>query len=214
MQVSREERESHNLASPTLERAVEAVRVHAFVVLENLLIPDVVADARGACEKVLERKNRNNTALPYELKSRPPFAELAGNPIIARVVMAILGEEPSPRRMWWIRRCPPEGSAIAHVHRDVSGPADVETGELPLQISVDIMLTEFTEENGATRIWPGTQNTFEASVDEHVSVGEMAAKIPCARITGPAGSVCFRDARAWHCSGVNHTEDDRMMLSI
>ena len=91
---------------------------------------------------------------------------------------------------------------------------DSANGSQPLQLSADILLTEFTSENGATQIWPGTQYTMEEDAEEHKSIGERAEKEPVVYITGPAGSVSIRDQRAWHRSGVNRTQQDRMLLSM
>ena len=214
MHVSREELEAGSLDADTLGWAVEAVRSEAFVVLEGLLESAAVHDARTACEAVIARKNKNSVALPYELLHRSPFKELATHPIVLQLVAAVLGGEGAPQGFRWVRRCPPGGSAIANVHRDVAGSKNIDSGRLPLQLSVDIMLTEFTQENGATEIWPGTQFTVETDVEGHKSVGERARRMPYVRITGPMGAISIRDQRAWHRSGVNRTQEDRLMLSV
>ena len=218
MYLSREELEAGNLNADTLRRAVEAVRSQAFVVLEGLLDAAAVRQARVTCEAIVERKHKDSIPLPYELLHRFPFKDFASHPIVLQGVSAVLGGEAAPQGFRWIRRCPPGGSAIARIHRDTAGFASSESGQLPLQLSVDIMLTEFTEENGATEIWPGTQHTVEADVAEHKSIGESigekARRMPCLRITGPAGAISIRDQRAWHRSGVNRTRDDRLMLAV
>lgn len=214
MQLSHEELEALSLNADTLRRAVEAFRTQGFVVLETVLAGALVDEARETCEAVLNRKNKNNAVLPYELLRRTPFKELAANPIVLQVVKAVLGDEGAPQGFRWIRRCPPGGSSIARVHRDTAGLRDSADDSLPVQLSVDILLTEFTPDNGATQIWPGTQHTTEANVEEMKSIRERAEKQPFMQVTGPAGSVSIRDQRAWHRSGMNRSQEDRMMLSI
>ena len=104
---------------------------------------------------------------------------------------------------WWFRRCPPGGSSIRRVHRDQR--------RSQLSISMDVMLTDFSEANGATQIWPGTQQFVRP---ETTDVTRRAEQIPGVFITGTSGSVVLRDERAWHRGGLNHTPDARLMLSI
>jgi ectoine hydroxylase-related dioxygenase (phytanoyl-CoA dioxygenase family) len=214
VKISLEERATRRLHADTLERATEALRADAFVVLEGLLDDEAIERARVTCRRVLDRKNRHRTPLPFELVRRVPFKGFAEHPIIVQVAASVLGGACAPQGFRWIRRSPPGGSAIGRVHRDTAGLRDVEGGGLPMRLSVDVMLTDFTEDNGATQIWPGTQGTVESNVDERKSVGERASKIPSVHITGPAGSVAIRDERAWHRAGVNRTDQDRVMLSI
>ena len=128
---------------------MEAVQKHAFVVLENLFGAATVDKAHAACEAALNRKNRNSTALPYELLRRSPFKEIVLHPIVHQVTTTLLGGEGAPHGFRWIRRCPPGGSAIARVHRDTAHLSENADGFLPIQLAVDILLTEFTPDNGS-----------------------------------------------------------------
>ncbi len=214
MQLSHEELDALSLHADTLRRAVEAFRTQGFVVLENVLDAALVDTARETCLAVLNRKNKDSVALPYELLRRSPFKELMANAIVLDVVKALLGDEGAPQGFRWIRRCPPGGRAIARVHRDTAGLPDSADDALSMQLSADLLLTEFTQDNGATQIWPGTQHTVEADVEEIKSIGERAEREPCMYVTGPAGSVSIRDQRAWHRSGINDTQQDRLMVSM
>ncbi len=65
------------------------------------------------------------------------------------------------------------------------------------------MITGFTEENGATRIVPGSHLTGQqpdASVPH---------KVPTVPATGPAGTAFVFDARIWHGAGANQTDASR-----
>lgn len=212
MHVSRDELDACALSAANLRRAVSCVRRDAFVVLQGMIAADAVDAARKICASILERKHKDNVPLPYELLRRAPFVEFAAHPIVVQVVQAILEGRGAPQGFRWIRRCTPGRAAVARVHRDVAGLGD--GGELPLRLAVDVMLTPFTEDNGATQIWPGTQYTREADVAAHKSVGERAAKLPRLGITGTAGSIAIRDQRAWHRAGVNRTQQDRVMVSM
>lgn len=63
------------------------------------------------------------------------------------------------------------------------------------------MLDDFTEENGATRIVPGTHRS-----DRYPDGGEAIETLPA---TGPKGTIMVWDGRLWHGTGVNRTDAPR-----
>ncbi len=69
------------------------------------------------------------------------------------------------------------------------------------------MITDFTEQNGATRIVPKS----------HLSGQEPDAsvphKIPTVPATGPAGTAFVFDARLWHGASPNTTDDSRFGIT-
>jgi ectoine hydroxylase-related dioxygenase (phytanoyl-CoA dioxygenase family) len=73
--------------------------------------------------------------------------------------------------------------------------------ELALTVNVMWMLVDFTDENGATRLVPGShRRTHEPPRDERV---ETVAGV------GPAGTALVFDGRVWHGTGANATVDER-----
>jgi ectoine hydroxylase-related dioxygenase (phytanoyl-CoA dioxygenase family) len=73
---------------------------------------------------------------------------------------------------------------------------------LPLAINVLWALVDFTEENGATVIWPGTHTSLEVPDAEKDTPGFVRAVMP-------AGSVVMWDAATWHASGRNESDHAR-----
>src|SRR5262245_32521826 len=67
-------------------------------------------------------------------------------------------------------------------------------------------LTDFTEDNGATRIIPGT-HLADASPDYGTEYDSMPAVMP-------AGSVLIWHGSLWHGGGANHTNDTRMGIAM
>ena len=130
--------------SPKVNRAVNAVRSHGFAVLENALDQDVVEAAREMSAAVLKRKNRLRAALPSELLHRSPYTEIAANPWMIDVLAEIFDGASAPEGFRWLRCCPPGGSAIARVHRDTGAKKGPGGGPPLIEISVDVMLTDFT----------------------------------------------------------------------
>ena len=70
-----------------------------------------------------------------------------------------------------------------------------------------VMLDDFTVENGATYILPQSQHRHEQP--EHEEFYKNAK-----RITGSAGDALFFNARAWHASGENKTDEWRGCLLL
>ena len=76
------------------------------------------------------------------------------------------------------------------------------------------MITEFTTENGATLIVPGshrestnpTADTWDGPTDQPFDNEHPAC--------GPAGSVLVMDSRMWHATSPNSTETDRVALAV
>ena len=69
------------------------------------------------------------------------------------------------------------------------------------------MLDEFTDENGATIVVPGSHLSGrqpDATMDENAN---------WVSVTGPAGSVVIFEGRTWHSTGVNRTEKTRIGLT-
>lgn len=208
MQLEAAEIGSGALSEGRVRDAAASFRRDGFVVLEGLFSPASAGRALAICRRVLERRSRERTALPLEWLRRAPFVEFVSDPLLRQVMRAALAGEVATRGFRWIRRCPPGGRSIGRVHRDDG------IGPRPVTISSDVMLTDFSEENGATEIWPGSQNLPIHSAADGRSLGRRAALLESSFITGRAGSVALRDHRAWHRGGLNRSDADRVMLSI
>lgn len=211
MQLSPQEVESRNLSDDRLEVAARDFQRDGFVVLENALPPDRMQRALALCESTAQRRNRIRCPVPYELLGRWPLKGLVRGGPAWRHLQQLLADEATTRDFCWFRICPPGGMSIERVHRDRVKAADDELP--PLSISIDVMLTDFTEQNGATEIWPGSQLTYETNYDQIRRAAEAISKTTPRQITAPAGSIVLRDQRAWHRGGLNTTATSRCMFS-
>ncbi len=74
---------------------------------------------------------------------------------------------------------------------------------VPLALAVNFlwMVGDFTEENGATRVAPGSHRIMREP-----TAADVEATLPG---TGPAGTVLVFDGRIWHGTGANTTADQR-----
>ena len=74
---------------------------------------------------------------------------------------------------------------------------------LPIALAVNFMwmVSDFTEENGATRVIPGSHRLLAEP--------PRSTDVPTLAGTGPAGTVLVFDGRIWHGTGANTTADER-----
>jgi len=70
-----------------------------------------------------------------------------------------------------------------------------------------ILLDDFTEENGATWMLPGSHKTEDAPEEALFYANAV-------RIIAPAGSVVYFNLRIWHAGGINHSGKWRHSLGI
>ena len=75
----------------------------------------------------------------------------------------------------------------------------------PVVANIMWMLCDFTEENGATRLVPGSHRREENIAKD----GLPDAGLEVVAATGPAGSALVFDGRIWHGTGRNVTDEPR-----
>jgi ectoine hydroxylase-related dioxygenase (phytanoyl-CoA dioxygenase family) len=115
------------------------------------------------------------------------------------------------RDQWWCPMPYQEGESYVKCgdrRRNTSTPDSAPKGVNipPMSCNFIWMITDFTEETGATRIVPGSHR-LPANADSSVP-----HKIPSMPATGKAGGGVFFDARLWHATGQNHTDEPRIGL--
>ena len=88
-------------------------------------------------------------------------------------------------------------------HRDVR----TYSGDFRLMVNMLVMVDDFTLENGATKMVPGSHRVAERPDDEEIERRTV-------RLVGPAGSIVLFDSNLWHSAAPNHTQGPRKALTL
>jgi len=88
-------------------------------------------------------------------------------------------------------------------HRDVR----TYSGDFRLMINMLVMVDDFTIENGATKVVPGTHRIADRPSDEYLDQHAI-------RVIGTAGSIVLFDSNLWHSAAPNTTRSPRMALTL
>ncbi len=104
------------------------------------------------------------------------------------------------------RNCPP-GEGLQGLHRDSMGSKD----EIGYRVCQSLwILDDFTPENGATRIVPGTHRSND---DPHEVMEDTKAPHPNEELVlAPAGTVVVFNGHCWHGGTENRTQAQRRVL--
>lgn len=182
-----------------------------YCVVPDALGSDELEAARGALDRAAAEDNANGTALRYGpdganqrlwalLNRGDEFIRLAMHPLALALVRSGLGPDIQLTNMSANITGPGGDREIGRLHTD--------QGFLPepwpyqLATNVAFFLDDFTEENGATLVVPGSHKVLE--VPDHGLAPDIATQV-----IGKAGSMAVWDGRLHHATGLNRTADQR-----
>jgi hypothetical protein len=193
-----------------------ALRTDGYFLLEEVFDRDRIKGMRDDFAQLLDAhrakssdnrgKNRYNIQLPV----RPPFVapDIQTNEIVFPLVKRLLGEDVAVSFM--AADTPLEGSDYQVAHSDGVALFPGLDAALPVfNIVMNIMLVDFTPENGPLEIFPhGTHHLVwsDAAAGSQLREAEQ--------VLAPAGSLVVRDARMWHRGTPNRTSDMRPMMAV
>lgn len=97
-------------------------------------------------------------------------------------------------------------SDYAHAHRF---HRDVRTyaGDFRLMVNVLIMVDDFSVENGATRVLPGSHRLADRPTDDYFAKNALP-------VIGAAGTVLLFDSNLWHSASLNLNGEPRRALTL
>lgn len=129
------------------------------------------------------------------------FIAALNNPVIDEIISPYL-EEDHPQVAIYSANIVGGGGEAQFLHQDQSGVRPTT----PFAIGVNIIfcLDDFTEENGATRIAPGSHIAERGLAPDNIytTQGTVPAE-------APAGSAILADTRVWHGTGASRSESRR-----
>lgn len=180
-----------------------------FVIIENLLTHSELNTAIEGVQACLGPKGRNDfegfaTQRAYALLAKTrKLDHLAAHPLVMGFLQARLHAEPLLSACLAIHIHPGETQQLPH-HDD--GFYQMARPHPPIGLSVIWALEEFKIENGATRVWPGSQvwQAGRTPTDDD----------PDTYAVMPAGSAIIFNSAIWHCGGANNSDETRMGLTM
>ena len=219
LEISDQERAENKLAPESLDAGIRLLREAGLVVIESVIPRDWIAKLDVATETVLSNEENGHEGEHPMLKM--PFMDprIIDNPFAMPILKAAMGEKVYAYLPYGCNSTRP-GNEIQWIHRD-SGQLFPELPfALPVStIVVNIPLVDFTVENGATEVWPGSHLIIDDEAVRNspynVCEPERAANYPSFQLEMPAGSVVVRDMRCWHRAMPNRTKNTvRHMLAL
>lgn len=199
------------LVASSASEAIEQLQYHGIALLPQLLTGDDLQVARdavyaGPAEDAREGRSADSFVLDYgegnvrvwNLLSRGSvFCDMVEHPLAIEILTAVIGW-PAILGNFSANIAQP-GSDGGALHADqlfVPKPWPAE----PQGINFAWLLDDFTADNGATEVVPGSHSRTDPS--EKPSVGPEP-------IIAPAGTVVAFDSRVWHRTGSNRSDHPR-----
>ncbi len=184
-----------------------------YLVLENVLAPDEIAQYRRRILELAEAERADGTATQHTddkgqlvrwlVNKGAEFERLLTHPTVTPVFEYLLGDDYilSTLTSNTIKPGAPDGGC--HVDGPL-GAMPEPLPEQPMAANSLWLLDDFTAENGGTRLVPGSHRrrskpTAEPDPEE-------------IRLTAPKGSVFIFNGAVWHGAGANTTDEDRCCL--
>lgn len=218
LELSAQERSENKLTTESLDAATRLLRETGLVVIESVFPRDWIEEVNAAMLTVLDMGEDVPKGEHPMLKMPFMDARIIDNPFAMPIMKAAMGEKIFAYLPYGCNSTAP-GSEIQWIHRD-SGQLFPELPfALPVTtIVVNIPLVDFTVENGATEVWPGSHLIVDDEAVRNspynVCDEERAAQMPSFQLVMPAGSVVVRDMRCWHRAMPNRTQTRRPMLAL
>jgi ectoine hydroxylase-related dioxygenase (phytanoyl-CoA dioxygenase family) len=197
---------------------VELKKLHesGYAVLEDFIAPDLLERLRSRTEELFESEGENagsefkqepNTRRLANLVDKDPvFRDVIALPAMLERVSAVIG----PRfklSSFNARSANPHSASDQPLHCDMGGVPDKQGYWVCNTIW---MLDDFTEENGATRMVPGSHRWGKLPQD---GLADPYAPHPAEQlVTGKAGTVVVMNAHVWHGGTANRTDKPRRAL--
>jgi ectoine hydroxylase-related dioxygenase (phytanoyl-CoA dioxygenase family) len=174
-----------------------------YIVVRDALDERWVERLRRAFDGATEQeRGTQHVELTAETRELASWHALREHPVVLEAARHVLGDAFAVTQLHG--RNPLPGYGQQGLHSDAMPRASVEPFEI---LTALWMIDDFTVENGATRVVPGTHRITSAIPK---SYAQPMAKHPNERIiTGTAGSVLVMNGHTWHAGRKNESQGPR-----
>ncbi len=193
--------------SAIVDADVAALDRDGYVIWNNLLSPEQCSQIRGVVRPWLGHTGRNSfegvrTQRIYSVLSRTRVCDrLVDDPRVLAVLDRLLMPNYLLSALQAINIQPGEAAQLAH-HDDGFYP--IPRPRAPLAAATIWAIDDFTADNGATVIYPGSHRWGKRRPGPHDQA------LP---VVMPAGSCVFFVGTLWHGGGANNTDRERLAVT-
>ena len=212
------------LSDENIKKAVKAIQVDGYVVIEDVISHDsldILRERMDADSKKLIKAGKWGGAgmLKGHLQQGPPpfapyiFKDVVANPLIIQITKQLLGEGLYNNFYNGNTNCP--GSSTQPLHRDGDHLwQNQEVAHPTAEVVVNISPQDTTEENGSVELWPGSHLDISGRhIDEEIEAKRREIAPPI-RGNAKKGSALIRDMRLWHRGVPNVSDEPRHMIAM
>lgn len=199
-----------DLLSPEERHALD---VEGVLILEGHMSPALLAELQARFDEVVAENEADGVperevgakAIMNTIDRGEVFTEIFTDPKLLAAASHVIGRPFKIMAMNGRSALP--GYGLQGLHPDWEAP--VQPGEYSI-INSMWLIDDFTEDNGPTRVVPGSHRTGHMPGDD---VDDPVAPHPRERrIIAPAGSIAIFNAHVWHGGTLNTTEQPRRVL--
>lgn len=200
-----------------LTKGLEALKSDGYFIATGVLSEDFILSTRQAMYDVQKKIESEIGAtklsmageqgvLRLMMKFKPWFCKFLEFPELLSVIDATI----SPTAILHLQNGfilpPADGHEVSifqnQFHMDFRRVLNKYLCSINIMFSIDA----FTEENGATKIVPGSQQKMDVPSREYLEKNAIS-------VTCPAGSMIVFDSTLWHAAGLNKSKKDRLAIN-
>ena len=161
----------------------------------------------GIAQKTPSGQNINccvNKGRCFELLIEQHPSQVQGGALIEQLVTEALG--PGWISTSLIGAISLKGGVPQALHQDQGNDPDSRS---PMSVNVLTAITDIDETNGGTLVIPRSHTTLSEAVRERRPVGKLP---PAINVDAEAGTMVITDGRLLHGTGINHTDEPRIVM--
>ena len=161
----------------------------------------------GIAQKTPSGQNINccvNKGRCFELLIEQHPSQVQGGPLVEQLVTEALG--PGWICTSLIAAISLKGGVPQALHQDQGNDPDSRS---PMSVNVLTAISDINEKNGGTLVIPGSHLALSEAARERRSVGKLP---PAINVDAEAGTMVITDGRLLHGTGINHTDEPRIVM--